>query len=113
MIILFVFIALSLSSPQIKTPNCNAADKRIIKIQGSTFGHRFREFGGLFVSRSAYEARVVKETGLSATCARCYGKAYMCGFKNCKWRCAREGEMCTKCLERVGCIKTCNKCLIS
>jgi len=105
-----VTLASSKSSPTPLHPRCNVADRKIYKAQGSTFEHRFRAFGGLFVGRSAYEAAIVKATGLSLSCARCYGKAYLCGFHNCKWKCAREGKMCTKCLERAGCIKACNKC---
>lgn len=92
------------------TNNCNAQDKRIYREKGSEFPTLFRSYGGLTVTRAAYERRIVEEVHLSASCASCYGAAYLCGWNNCKWACASEGMLCDGCLVDHSCIQACDAC---
>jgi hypothetical protein len=85
-------------------------DALIHKKIGHTFAHRFRAFGGTFVSQSSFEDTVRKETSLSIPCSQCYGDAYICGYNKCYWSCAMEGETCDSCLTKEGCTQACNKC---
>jgi hypothetical protein len=89
---------------------CDANDMKIFEKDGATFTSRFRSFGGMFVSKSDFEKKVSQATGLSAQCASCYGDSYICGYDNCKWKCAMEGDSCTSCLHAAHCIETCNRC---
>lgn len=90
---------------------CNKNDANIIRLQQSTFPARFRSFGGLFVDKEAFEQSVIRATGLSATCAACYGDSYICGYDHCKFSCAMAGETCTKCLIDQKCIEKCEACI--
>lgn len=108
MFLLLLFISFSHGGDIFR---CNANDKKIFKKDGATFtSHRFRAFGGMFVTKSAFEKKISQETGLSAQCASCYGDSYICGYDNCKFRCAMEGDSCTTCLNAAHCIETCNRC---
>ena len=90
--------------------NCNATDRIIYTKRGHTFAKVFRSFGGFSVSKSAYAKAIVDFMHLSPTCAECYSDAYICGWNNCKMKCAMAGPRCDKCLEKAGCIDACNKC---
>lgn len=105
MILLLVLLLVGVASA-----GCTNNDRRIWEREGHTWAHRFRDFGGLFVSTSSYEDQVRQATGLSEACAHCYGVAYDCGFSECKWRCASEGPSCTECLIEAQCIQHCNEC---
>ena len=90
---------------------CNAHDKKIFKAHGVNFtSAKFRIFGGMFVTQSAFEHKIAQATGLSLACATCYGDSYTCGYDNCKFRCALEGDSCTSCLHDAHCIEKCNQC---
>jgi hypothetical protein len=87
------------------------SDKAIYEREGSTFAARFRAFGGFMVSRGDFEEAVIAHTGLSATCAACFGGSYICGYNNCFWECAIAGDRCDKCLEHNLCVAECNRCI--
>ena len=89
---------------------CNSNDKHIYHRIGHTFSTQFRGFGGLSVSRDAFQLQVESKTSLSSPCAACYADAYICGWDNCKWNCVTENESCTKCLLDSKCIENCAKC---
>lgn len=63
---------------------CDKHDAHTYRQQGHTFDHHFRALGGLFVSRSAFEAGVRRISGLSEACSECYGKMYSCGWDHCE-----------------------------
>lgn len=90
--------------------NCNSKDYQIYKTKGADFPHKFRALGGAFVSKSSYETAVAEVSGLSPSCARCYGDAYICGWNNCKWDCATESKQCQVCLTNNKCIEDCDLC---
>ena len=89
---------------------CNDNDRQIYKARGSTFKTQFRSYGGLWVGQEEFEEKVVRNYGLSATCARCYGNAYICGKDNCKWDCKWDSEACDTCTSTHHCDSTCNEC---
>ena len=89
---------------------CTPADATIHAKRGHTFPTVFRSYGGFYVSKSSYEEKIVDNMHLSPSCAACYGSAYICGWKNCKMSCMREGKRCNACLKRMGCIEAVNKC---
>lgn len=89
---------------------CNDADYAIYRAKGSTFSTLFRSYGGLFTYQSTFEESVVQGTGLSSTCATCYGDSYICGYNNCKYKCALAGNSCTRCLDAAQCIRACDEC---
>lgn len=92
------------------TSACNDNDSAIFARQGQDFPLKFRNFGGLSVTKSAYEKRIQSEVGLSATCAACYGDAYICGWNHCKWPCVSAGAICNTCLTENSCIQKCDAC---
>lgn len=89
---------------------CSKADRAIWTRNGHLWPHQFRQYGGMFTSKSSYEEQVAAATGLTRTCTSCYGEAYICGYSNCKWSCATEGSSCDSCLVQEGCIGNCNQC---
>lgn len=89
---------------------CNTNDKDIYHRIGHTFSTKFREFGGLFVWKSDFQAKVESKIGLSPICAACYADAYICGYDNCKWTCRNDNDACTECLLKSKCIENCAKC---
>ncbi len=111
LLLLFVISAVGATSPKGAGGCTSRKDKRIVREQGATFASRFRDFGGLWVSRATFEERVREATSLSVSCASCYGASYVCGYDNCYLSCAMEGSMCTSCLERNGCVAACNLCI--
>lgn len=90
--------------------NCNANDHVIFSQIGHTFATAFRNFGGLRVNETTYVKAVMEMTGLTLSCAQCYGRAYICGYDNCSYRCMTDNRFCTWCLESNNCISDCNKC---
>lgn len=103
---LFVaFVALAAAAAK-----CNRIDAAIYQQKGHLFPSAFRALGGMTVSKQAYEAGVSHIMGLSASCAQCYGTAYICGYNHCFWSCSSAGHSCDTCLINQGCIETCNKC---
>lgn len=103
---LFLFLVLSTSRPV----QCTLRDSLIYYRYGHVFPRLFRSFAGMSVTKSAYEKRIVKETGLSKECATCYGDAYICGWSNCKWPCVSAGHACNVCLDEYKCTTDCNEC---
>jgi hypothetical protein len=103
------FLLLLLASCSL-AQHCSAADRQIFLLHGSTFESRFRELGGITVTRPDYEASIISETGLSRTCASCYGTAYICGWQHCFWACRSASSECTSCLGVAKCIEHCNEC---
>ena len=89
---------------------CNSDDRAIYAHRGAEFPALFRSFGGISVTKSAFVARIQRETGLSAQCAQCYGDAYICGWNNCKWNCVTAGSDCDSCLKGHACKSTCDTC---
>lgn len=92
------------------TLNCNHNDHLIYERIGHTFPTLFRGFGGMFTGQPSFEAQVVQHTGLSATCAKCYGDSYTCGKDNCKMSCAWASASCTQCLSDYQCTQKCDAC---
>jgi len=114
-LLLLLLLALSLaagSAPFVRQPHakCNAHDHRIYKAKGHTFPVLFRSFGGLTVSKSAFEARIMRETALSAPCASCYGDSFICGYDRCFWSCRNAGTTCDACLHSKGCMAATEAC---
>lgn len=116
-LLLFLGLCVAHATPRSVSPppeaggeNCNATDRIIYAKRGHTFAKVFRSFGGFSVSKSAYQKAIVDFMHLSPTCAECYGQAYICGWDNCKMKCAMAGSRCDKCLGKAGCIDACNKC---
>ena len=107
LLILLVVVVLVVS---VEGSKCSKADRAIWVRNGHLWPHQFRQYGGLWTSQSSYEEQVVAATGLTRTCATCYGEAYICGYSNCKWSCATEGPSCDSCLVQEGCIGNCNQC---
>ena len=103
--LLLLFVAAALGSVR-----CNDADRAIYARDGDTFPARFRSFAGVTVSKSSYESQIVRATALSASCASCYGEAYICGWDNCRWSCVTAGASCNACLGSSGCVSACNAC---
>lgn len=103
MLVLLFFVATALAL-------CNQHDVEIYNQKGTTFQTVFRTFGGMFVSQESYERTIVDQMGLSASCARCYGDAYTCGYSNCKMSCAWAGSSCDTCLADHQCSQVCNQC---
>ena len=89
---------------------CSSADALIYAHLGTTFPAEFRALGGWYVSRTAYERKIVARVGLSEGCARCYGAAYLCGWRNCKMACVSASERCDACLATAGCVEARDKC---
>ena len=100
---LLVIIALAVAK-------CNHKDHAIFARRGGEFPTLFRGFGGITVSKDAYVEDICHATGLTRSCATCYGDAYMCGWSNCKWDCVSPGPDCDKCLTHYKCDVNCNKC---
>lgn len=110
--LLFLLIALISVSSGGDAKGCTSpSDSAIYASQGSTFASKFRAFGGITVSKAAFEAEVVRTTGLSATCAACFGTSYICGYDNCFVSCIAEGASCDACLVRSQCVAECKKCI--
>lgn len=107
---LAVLLLLGLSLVANASGVCNAADHDIFKSKGHLFPSVFRAFGGLTVSKRAYEAAVVDAMGLSPACAECYGTAYTCGFDRCFWSCRSAGRTCDACLVSQHCIADVKRC---
>lgn len=111
LLLLLIFAAGSpLHPPRVPTAACNAADHKIYAAKGKTFPIEFRKFGGLSVSKTAYEEAISEAFGLSVQCAKCYGEAYICGWNACRWRCALPSLVCDGCLDKAGCVSECSKC---
>lgn len=108
MVLFFTAIGTSIKSEQGKCTN--PSDKAIHQRRGSEFEKLFRSFAGVFVTQSQYETKIQEATGLSATCASCYGDIYICGWQNCKMGCSASGEPCHVCLKDAGCTDALNKC---
>jgi hypothetical protein len=104
LVVLLVGLATALS------PRCGESDAAIYRAQGDTFERRFRALGGLFVSRSEFVDAVVRISGLSHSCADCYGGAYDCGWNECKGSCMIQGARCTACLVQGGCTAALSEC---
>lgn len=103
-ILLLFFITLTLGA------FCNPSDREIFNQKGHTFKTLFRSYGGTWVYQNEYEQKIVKNVGLSAMCAKCYGEAYICGWNNCLWPCRSAGPACDACLTTEHCISNCNTC---
>lgn len=101
LILLFISVAWAL---------CNSNDLKIYQTNGHLFPALFRSFAGVTVSKEAFELQVVRETGLSAQCAQCYGSAYICGWQKCKWACLQTGRTCNTCLREESCTTNCDEC---
>lgn len=104
LLLLLTFCSLGLSTM------CSSKDAAIHHARKSEFPMLFRSFAGMSVTKRAYEARIVKETGLTSSCAVCYGDAYICGWNSCKWPCVSAGNSCNHCLEKYKCAIDCDKC---
>jgi hypothetical protein len=107
---LLVFLSLLLSATYAISVHCDAHDAQIYREQGDTFEHRFRPLGGLFVSRSEFVDGVRRVSGLSASCASCFGAQYICVWNNCKGACIMEGPSCDVCRQREGCTAELAQC---
>ncbi len=109
---LLVVLVLVFACTASKGKGCTSpSDSAIYASQGSTFASKFRAFGGIWVSKSSFEAEVMRTTGLSATCAACFGASYICGYDKCFFPCATEGATCDTCLVSSECVAECNKCI--
>jgi len=110
LLVFVLFVCASHMTIDKRVNQCNRSDKLIYKKTGHEFKALFRTFGGLWVTRNSYIAKVMDATSLSYKCSQCYGDAYICGYKNCKWNCIEDGEKCDACLIKHKCIEECNKC---
>lgn len=104
-----ILLSLLLCSLALGT-QCSFADVEIHNARKHEFPLLFRSFAGMSVTKRAYEARIVEETGLTALCATCYGDAYICGWTSCKWPCVSAGHSCNVCLKKYECTTNCDKC---
>ena len=112
MFYMFIVVAAAVVKPRVYHTGgvCSPSDALIYAHLGTTFPAVFRALGGWYVSRTAYERRIVARVGLSEGCAQCYGAAYVCGWSNCKMACVSASERCDACLAAAGCIEACEKC---
>jgi len=99
MLLLFALCFITITASR----HCTLTDDAIHARIGNTFAARFRSFGGLTVSKAAFEEHVRKDTGMTALCAACYGNAYICGWDDCKSDCWNTGAECDACLIRYHC----------
>jgi hypothetical protein len=107
---MWLLIVLALVVAQSVASKCNRIDAAIYKQKGHLFPSAFRALGGMTVSKQSYEAGVTRVMGLSASCAQCYGNAYLCGYNHCFWSCSSAGRSCDVCLLKEGCLEACNQC---
>lgn len=89
---------------------CNPHDLNVYQKHGNEFPRRFRQYAGMFVTRSQYIESLHKYEGLSTPCAECYGDAYICGWTNCKMDCVSQDKICNKCLRENDCTQKCDAC---
>ena len=94
----------------LKNGKCNKHDKKLFLRDGKTYPSLFRSLGGFGVEKEEFQSKVSQASGLSMECSSCYAESYICGYENCKWKCAWEGGRCNTCLEDAGCIEFCKKC---